>query len=117
MWHPYEMQPSLPTCHQTSWTKHTHHTLLGVLDDTRLLRIVRTLVDVLQINSVTFLFESECEELSTFSLTYSLPLTFWLPTRVFVENAGPGLGSAGLGRVDTYSNGGRSTSFLRSYFE
>lgn len=50
------------------------HTLLGVLDDTRLLRIVRTLVDVLQINSVTFLFESEHEELSTFSLTYSLPL-------------------------------------------
>lgn len=50
------------------------HTLLGVLDDTRLLRIFRTLVDVLQINSVTFLFESEREELSTFSLTYSLPL-------------------------------------------
>lgn len=46
------------------------HTLLGVLDDTRLLRIVRTLVDVLQINSVTFLFESEHEELSTFSLTH-----------------------------------------------
>lgn len=51
------------------------HTLLGVLDDTRLLRIVRTLVDVLQINSVTFLFERECEELSTFSLTHSLPLS------------------------------------------
>lgn len=50
------------------------HTLLGVLDDTRLLRIVRTLVDVLQINSVTFLFESKHEELSTFSLTYSLSL-------------------------------------------
>lgn len=28
-----------------------------------------------------------------------------------------GLGWAGLGRVDTYSNGGRSTSFLRSYLE
>lgn len=70
------------------------HTLLGVLDDTRLLRIVRTLVDVLQINSVTFLFESEHEELSTFSLTYSLTpsLTFWLPTWVFAENAGAGLG-------------------------
>lgn len=115
MWHPYEMQPSLPTCHQTSWTKHT---FLGVSDDTRLLRIVRTLVDVLQINSVTFLFESEHEELSTFSShLLSSSLTFWLPTWVFVENAGPGLGWAGLGRVDTYSNGGRSTSFLRSYFE
>lgn len=91
------------------------HTLLGVLDDTRLLRIVRTLVDVLQINSVTFLFESEREELSTYSLTPSL--TFWLPTWVFAENAGAGLGWAGLGRVDTYSNRGRSTSFLRSYFE
>lgn len=98
MWHPYEMQPSLPTCHQTSWTKHT---LLGVLDDTRLLRIVRTLVDVLQINSVTFLFESECEELSTFSLTHLLTpsLTFWLPTWVFAENAGAGLDWAGLGWV------------------
>lgn len=49
----------------------THYTLSWEsFDDTRLLRIVRTLVDVLQINSVTFLFESECEELST----YSLPL-------------------------------------------
>lgn len=115
MWHPYEMQPSLPTCHQTSWTKHT---FLGVLDDTRLLRIVRTLVDVLQINSVTFLFESEHEELSTFSLTYSLTpsLTFWLPTWVFAENAGAGLGWTRLGRVDTYSNGGRSTSFFEVVF-
>lgn len=83
MWHPYEMQPSLPTCHQTSWTKHTHHTLLGVLDDTRLLRIVRTLVDVLQINSVTFLFESECEELSTFLLTYLLT-----PSYILASNKG-----------------------------
>lgn len=89
-----------PTCHQTSWTKHT---LLGVLDDTRLLRIVRTLVDVLQINSVTFLFESELEELSTFSLTLSLTpsLTFWLPTRVFAENAGARLGWVGWIRTRT----------------
>lgn len=59
------------------------HTLLGVLDDTRLLRIVRTLVDVLQINSVTFLFESEHEELSTFSLTYSLT-----PSYILASNMG-----------------------------
>lgn len=95
MWHPYEMQPSLPTCHQTSWTKHT---LLGVLDDTRLLRIVRTLVDVLQINSVTFLFESEHEELSTFSLTYSLPLLHFGFQHGYLQRM-LGLDWAGLGWV------------------
>lgn len=95
MWHPYEMQPSLPTCHQTSWTRHT---LLGVLDDTRLLRIVRTLVDVLQINSVTFLFESEREELSTFSLTYSLPLLHFGFQHGYLQRM-PGLGWARLGWV------------------
>lgn len=95
MWHPYEMQPSLPTCHQTSWTKHT---LLGVLDDTRLLRIVRTLVDVLQINSVTFLFESEHEELSTFSLTHSLPLLHFGFQHGYLQRM-LGLDWAGLGWV------------------
>lgn len=98
MWHPYEMQPSLPTCHQTSWT--ITHTLLGVLDDIRLLRIVRTLVDVLQINSVTFLFESEHEKNFQLShlLTHSLPLLHFGFQHGYLQRM-LGLDWAGLGWV------------------